>query len=106
MKNIVIKNAAVNAILTAIYVAVVASFLFYAPKVFGSSGKPDTVLAPIVMLSLFVFSAALTGTLIFGRPILWYLDGKKKEAISLLAYTLGVFLIITIFALFALYLTA
>lgn len=103
MKNNIIKTAALNAILTAVYIAVVASFLFYAPKVFGSSGKPDTVLAPIVMLSLFVFSAALTGTLIFGRPILWYLDGKKSEAVSLLAYTLAIFLAITILTLLALY---
>jgi len=78
MKNIIIKTAAINAILT----------------------------APIVMLSLFVFSAALTGTLIFGRPILWYLDGKKSEAISLFAYTLAIFLTITIFAFVALYFIA
>ena len=106
MKNIIIKTAAVNAILTVVYIVVVALFLFYAPKVFGSSGKPDTVLAPIVMLSLFVFSAALTGTLIFGRPILWYLDGKKSEAISLFAYTLAIFLAIMIFAFIALYFIA
>jgi len=89
-------------VLTALYVFVISSFLFYASKIFGKD-EPNTVLVPIMMLSLFVFSAALVGTLVFGRPITWYLDGKKKEAVSLLLYTLGVFLIITIIALLALF---
>ena len=50
------------------------------------------------MLMLFVFSAAFTGTLVLGRPIVWYLNGKKREALSLLFYTLGVFLAITLIA--------
>jgi len=103
MKNNIIKYAVINAFLTALYIIVIASFLFYAPKFFGSDKANNTVLVPIVMLSLLVFSAAFVGSLIFGRPVLWYLDGKKNETISLLAYTLGIFLIITIFALFALY---
>lgn len=94
MKKTILKAAIFNALATALYVGVVASLMFYVPKSF-ESGTP-TVLVPIVMLCLFVFSAALTGFLIFGRPILWYLDGKKKEAVSLLAYTLSIFLIITI----------
>ncbi len=102
MKNDIVKNAVLNALATAAYIAAVASFLFYAPKVFGTQ-KVDTVLVPIVMLSLLVFSAAFTGLLIFGRPAIWYLDGKKKEAVSLLALTLGIFLIITLSALFTLF---
>ncbi|MEK7646842.1 MAG: hypothetical protein AAB378_00520 [Patescibacteria group bacterium] len=74
--NNIIKHAAVNAFATALYIVAIASFLFYVPKFFGEN-KADTVLVPIVMLSLLVFSAALVGVLIFGRPILWYLDGKK-----------------------------
>ena len=55
-----------------------------------------TVFIPISMLMLFVFSAGFTGFLVFGRPIMWYLDGKKKEATSLLFYTLGILLLLTI----------
>ncbi len=106
MKNKIIKYAAINALLTTLYIAAIASFLFYGPKFFGPGGTKDTVLVPIMMLSLLVFSAALVGSLIFGRPALWYLDGKKTEAVSLLAWTLGIFLIITVIALFALYLIA
>ncbi|MBI5045747.1 MAG: hypothetical protein HZC14_01935 [Candidatus Niyogibacteria bacterium] len=55
------------------------------------------------MLSLLVFSAALVGILIFGRPLLWYLDGKKQDAVYLLACTLAIFLAITIIALLAMF---
>ena len=99
--NKILKTAALNAILTALYIILIASFLFYAQKFLGQ--KPDTVLAPIVMLCLLVFSASVTGLLIFGKPVLWYLDGKKKEAITLLIYTLGVFLVITVAALCVLF---
>lgn len=87
MKSI-IKNALLNAVATALYVAVAASFLFYAPKAFGEA---DGVLVPIAMLLLFVFSAAFTGLVMFGKPVVWYLDGNKKEATSLLVATLGIF---------------
>ena len=101
--NIIIKTATINAALMALYVSAISSFLFYIPKIFDNT-KPDTVLAPIMMLSLLVFSAALVGALIFGKPILCYLDGKKKEAVSFLFYTLGVFLIITIVVMCVAYL--
>ena len=101
--NIIIKTATINAALMALYVSAISLFLFYIPKIFDNT-KPDTVLAPIMMLSLLVFSAALVGALIFGKPILWYLDGKKKEAVSLLFYTLGIFLGITIIVMSVVYL--
>ncbi|MBI2099842.1 MAG: hypothetical protein HYT48_00700 [Candidatus Vogelbacteria bacterium] len=104
VKNEIIKPALINAALTALYIVLIASFLFYAPDFVGKK-QPDTVLMPIVMLSLFVFSAALTGFLMLGRPVLWYWDGKKKEAVSLLAYTLGIFLVFTVIVLLALYLS-
>lgn len=93
MKNNIIKIALFNAFVAALYVVGIASFLFYVPKSIDSA---NTVLVPIVMLLLFVFSAALMGTLIFGKPILWYLDGRKQEAFSLLAYTLVILLLITL----------
>jgi hypothetical protein len=98
-KNIVLRTAATNAVLTTLYIALISSFLFYGTQFLGQTGKPDTILAPIVMLSLFVFSAAITSFLVFGRPILWYLDGMKKEALQLLAYTLAFFFAITVILL-------
>ncbi len=95
----IVRTAFKNALATAVYVALVASFLFYAPQAFGPA---NTVLVPIALLMLFVFSAAFTGLLVFGRPVLWYLEGKKAEALSLLVSTLLIFLIITLLALFGL----
>ena len=104
MKNNIIKNAVINAGLSALYIVLIGSFLFYIPKLFHSD-KPDTAFAPILMLSLFVFSAALMGILIFGKPILWYLDHKKQEAVSLLVYTLGIFFVSILLISAALYFT-
>ncbi len=97
MKHSILKLAALHALCTALYVACVASLLFYAPQIFGT-GKKDIVLIPIAMLMLLVSSAAITGSLVVGRPILWYLDGKKKEAVSLFLATLGFLSLLTIIA--------
>ncbi len=106
MKKDILKYACINSLLTAIYIAFISSFLFYVPTYFDFVDKPDTVFAPIMMLMLFVFSAAVTSILVLGRPILWYLDGKKKEAISLFIHTLVIFLFIILFAFILLVTTA
>ena len=99
MKNTtILKYAFINSFLTAVYISLVASFLFYGPRYFAFAEKPDTVFAPIMMLMLFVFSASVTSTLVLGRPILWYMDGKKKEAITLFLYTLSCFFTIMLLA--------
>ena len=91
-----VKYAFINSIGAALYVMIVASFMYFLGNTFGGEGPDETVLIPIAMLMLFVFSAAFMGITVFGRPVMWYLDGKKKEALSLLAYTMGIFLIITV----------
>ncbi len=99
MKN-VIKHALIDSIATALYIAAVGTFMYLAGQ--GAFGRNETFLIPIAMLMLFVFSAALTGLLMFGKPLMWYLDGKKKEALSLLGYTLVIFLLITFIIFFIL----
>ena len=68
------------------YVAVIAWLGMHAQNIFG---KPDTFLAPMFILLLFVVSALITGLLVLGKPIVLYLDGSKKEAVSLTLITLG-----------------
>jgi hypothetical protein len=101
MKGI-LKNAFINAIATAIYVILVGSFIYF----IGASqiGNTKSAFIPIAILMLLVFSVALVGSLIFGRPVLWYIDKKKKEAIILLMYTLVIFFIITIVVFLLLFL--
>lgn len=100
----IIRKAVINALATALYITLIASFLFYAPKIFDQE-KPDTVFAPIAMLLLFVFSAAFTGVMIFGEPVLWYLDGRKEHALSLLVHTLAVFFIVLLITFSLVYLS-
>jgi len=52
-------------------------------------GKANNMLAGITMLMIFILSALITGSLVLGRPIIYYLDGKKAEAIKLLFYTIA-----------------
>ncbi|HUD09533.1 MAG TPA: hypothetical protein VMR77_01870 [Patescibacteria group bacterium] len=94
--NKIWRSAIINSLATGIYIVAVSLFLYY-----GTLAKfgRNSFLAPIALLMLLVFSAALTGFLIFGKPAQLYVDGKKKEALSLLTYTLIIFSIITLVAL-------
>jgi hypothetical protein len=91
--NRIQKIAIVRSITTAIYIIAVGCFMYYGSTI--KLGRSNTVLVPITLLLLFVFSAALTSFLIFGKPAQMYVDGKKKEALSLLTYTLVSFSVIT-----------
>jgi hypothetical protein len=56
---------------------------------------PDTVFAPILMLSLLVFSVALMGFLFFYRPVVLLLENKRNEAASYFLKTLATFGVLT-----------
>lgn len=88
-----ITRAFIDAIGTVVYVILVASFMF---SLQGLAPKEDTVFVISSMLLLFVCSAAITGFLVFGKPVMLYIDGKKKEAVSLLGYTLGILFLVTL----------
>lgn len=77
----------VNAALAFGYIAVVATMMYNARWIFGDG--EDSVLAPIGFLLLFVVSAAVMAMLIFGKPVMLYVDGKKREGVMLLGYTVG-----------------
>lgn len=94
----ILKYSLINAALTSLYIAFIGSLFHFGPLILNSQGKPDTVFAPIAMLLLYVVSASITGSLVLGRPLLWYLDGSKKEAVTLFMYTLASLLLITVIA--------
>ena len=91
--NDLFKKALINASLTTLYIVGVSVFMF---NFVDKSGKQDTVFIPIFMLLLFVTSAAVTGYLVVGRPALMYLEGKKKEAVNVLIYTIGILFLVTV----------
>jgi hypothetical protein len=101
--NQIKKTALVNAVATTLYIMAVGGFMYYGALI--KIGRNNAYLAPIALLLLFVLSAAITGFLIFGKPAQLYVDGKKKEALSLLSYTLGAFFIITVIFLLLLILS-
>jgi hypothetical protein len=63
-------------------------------------GEDDRgLIAPILVLLIFVFSALITGSLVLAKPIMFYIDGKKKDGIKLLFYT-GASIFVFIFLIF------
>ena len=71
-----------------LYIVAVATVMRNAEKLFGGD-KPDSALAPIGLLLLLVTSAATMGMLIFGKPLMLYIDGKKREGVMMAVCTIG-----------------
>jgi len=86
------KNPLVNAMAALLYILLIVSVMFFAPKNDAAMG----VLAPVVALSLFTLSAAVMGYLFLYQPIQLYFDGKKKQAVDLFLKTVAVFGAITV----------
>jgi hypothetical protein len=84
-----------HAVLVYAYIACIALFLSNAQTMFGDQ---KTFLIPIAMLMLLVLSVAIMGILIFGNPVLLYLDGKKKEGLMFLGYIIGWLFLLTVLA--------
>ena len=83
----------IHSFLASAYVASVSWLLFNGENFFGQA---KSFFLPTALLMLFVVSAAITGLLVFGRPIYLFLNGAKKEAIKLLFWTIGWLMIITL----------
>lgn len=88
-----IFHSFICAVFTTFYIVVVALIIQNGEKIFG---KMNNFFGPVAFLLLFVLSAAITGALVVGRPVLLYLEGKKTEAVKLFLYTVSWLLIITL----------
>lgn len=82
----------------AVYIAAVAIFMNNANAIFG---KEDTVVTSIAALLLFSLSALVVGALLIGKPIMLFLEGKKKEAVQMVFASAGWILLFFIIALVA-----
>ncbi|MFA5025319.1 MAG: hypothetical protein WC503_02340 [Candidatus Shapirobacteria bacterium] len=65
--------------------------------------KPDTFFTPIVFLSLLTLSVAVMAFLFFYQPLMLFIEGKKKDAVSLFVKTVGIFAAITAISLVLLF---
>lgn len=95
MNRKLVRSAFLLALGEVAYVALVGSVMNNAEHIFGN--RPG-VIAFVAFLLLFVLSATVSGALILGRPILLYLDGKKREAVELFGVT-ALWLLIFLIAL-------
>lgn len=75
-----------NALGVLVYVTGVALAMFNMEHAFDNE---PSFLVPVIMLLLFIISAAVTGSLVLGKPIMLYLDNQKKEAFIFLFLTLA-----------------
>lgn len=80
-----------NAFFAAVYIAGITSLINFFGTMFG--GTDDTIMAPMVMLSLLVLSVAIMGYLFVFEPVRMYAEGKKQEAIAFFGKTVGSFAI-------------
>ena len=87
------KNPYHNAIFAALYIVFVVLLISYGPALVRD--KPDTILAPIAMLSLLVCSVAFMAYAFFFYPVQMFIDGQKREAVELFTKTLTTFAVIT-----------
>jgi len=87
----------INSVGVLIYTAAIALILQNDERIFG---KMQGLWGPVAFLMLFVLSATIVGALVLGRPIIFYLDGMKKEAVKLFIYTVVCMLALT-FIVFA-----
>ena len=76
-----------------VYVMLVSWLMTNGDKLFG---KMDGYIGPVAFLMLFVFSVAVTGLLVLGRPAYLFLSGEKAEAVKLFFYTLAWMLVIVL----------
>lgn len=86
------RNPFLNALSAAVYIALVASVMYYFPKL---AGPVESVIVPIAVLSLFVLSASVMGYLFCYEPMKLYFEEKKEESIGLFLKTIGIFAVIT-----------
>jgi hypothetical protein len=80
------KTSFFNALSTVVYISVVATIMQNANRIFGTH---DNSVTPIAVLLLFTLSALTIGGLVLGKPLMLYIDGKKKEAVTMFLQTAG-----------------
>jgi hypothetical protein len=75
-----------NALGTVVYISIVATIMQNGSKFFG---EKDNFVTPIIVLLLFTLSAITVGGLVLGKPLMLYLEDKRKEAVAMFLQTAG-----------------
>lgn len=80
----------------AVYVSLVVLVIQNGDKIFG---QMNNFWGPVAFLLLFILSAAVTGALALGQPIILFLENKKTEAVKLFGYVVAWLFILTLITL-------
>ncbi len=83
------KNPIINALSASGYIILVVTIFNFVSQT--QKNKPDTFLAPIIILSLLTLSVTVMAFLFFYQPLQFFIEGKKKEAVNLFLKTVGIF---------------
>jgi hypothetical protein len=95
----IMKRAFIDSVGTFTYIILVVLFI---TSLQNFQQLEDILFIPIAMLMLFVCFVAITGFLVFGKPVMLYIDGKKREALLLLGHTIGILIVLTIISFISL----
>ncbi len=87
------KNPFLNALGASGYISLIVTLIFNSPKFITDNELG--MMAPILFLSLFVFSAALMGYFFLYQPLRFLVEGKQTEATKLFLTTVFSFACIT-----------
>lgn len=77
------------------YVALIITILNQLTMIFASIGERIPFLGPLIILLLFVLSAAITGSIVLGYPLMLFLEKRKNDALILFCETIGFLIGIT-----------
>ncbi len=75
------------------YISLVSIVMNNAEALFG---KMQNFWGPVGFLMLFCVSAAITGMLVFGRPVYLFMNGYKRDGIKQAIFTVGFLFIETV----------
>lgn len=94
MKNKLILSSLRNTIIVAGYIFLVSQILNNGDSLFGTVNAE--ILGPFIFLLLFVVSAAVVGTLMFGQAVILFFEGKRADSIKSAIYSIGWLLVILV----------
>jgi hypothetical protein len=87
------KNPIINALSASVYIILVVSIMTFVTQ--PLKNKPDTFFAPITVLFVLTLSVTVMAFLFFYQPLQLFIEGKKKDAVSLFTKTVGIFAALT-----------
>lgn len=83
------KKPFLHALVAVLYIVCLVSIIFFGGQVFHI--EEDTIIIPMVMLTLFVLSAAVIGFLFLSEPIALLIEKRKQEAVTFFGWTVAYF---------------